>query len=190
MFSVFSSFNICACCKLLFFFFSPSLLLLFALQTAALTLPRWVAVPSETHFTKLLPCGLYLGNASKAQTLQTGLGQSGTGGRIHRGPARQGLTLLLLRVIAEGSRLIYFKVCKRHNSPGGPPRLLNTSPLVAGKVILQRGDKVATGMLAPSVGSAAAWLSFALTTRVGVLALTDDIARLPLGYAPVPLAWD
>lgn len=55
MFSVFSSFNICARRKL---HFSPSLLLLFALQTAALALPRWVAVPSESHFTKPLPCGL------------------------------------------------------------------------------------------------------------------------------------
>lgn len=53
---------------------------------------------------------------------------AGPEGCVHPGPDRQRLTLMLLRVIAEGSRLIYFKVCKQHNSPGGPQAAEHISP--------------------------------------------------------------
>lgn len=64
------------------------------------------------------------------------------------------------------------------------PRLLNTSPLVVGKVILQRDDNVATQMLVQSMGSTVARLSFALATHIGVLALKDNVAHLSPGYVP------
>lgn len=70
------------------------------------------------------------------------------------------------------------------------PRLLNTSPLVVGKVILQRDDNVATQMLVQSMGSTVARLSFMLATHIGVLALKDNVAHLSPGYIPVSLTWD
>lgn len=70
------------------------------------------------------------------------------------------------------------------------PRLLNTSPLVVKKVILQRDDNAATQMLIPSVRSTSAWLSLTLKMHIGVLALKDDIGHLSLSYVTVFLTWD
>lgn len=70
------------------------------------------------------------------------------------------------------------------------PRLLNTSPLVVRKVILQRDDNVATQMLIPSVRSTSARLSLALRMHRAGLALRGSIGHLSLSYSTVFLTWD
>lgn len=84
----------------------------------------------------LAPC---LDNVNTVQMWWTGLVSSRSGGRVHPELDRQRLATTLLRVIAEVSGLIYFKVSADHNTPGEPEAILaalNTSLLLVKKVIL------------------------------------------------------